>query len=146
MTYFKFKKRPSKQTDHSKLIDKVDTLISEVVRLTAADERGECVCVTCGVKEHYLRMQCGHFVVRANMATRYDLRNLNVQCLGCNCVMYGMEDEHARYIDATYGKGTSDELISKGRQEKKWMPHELEAMVQELKAEAKALKLEKGFL
>lgn len=146
MTYFKFKKRPPKVSDNSKLIIKVDGIFSEVVRLTATDERGYCECITCKDKQHWRDMMCGHYVKRRHMATRYDLQNCGPQCSTCNCVNDGREDDHAKYIDLTYGEGTADKLKRMAEVERKWMPHELEEMYQELKAEFKALKLEKGML
>jgi hypothetical protein len=143
MNYFNFKKRAPKQSDNSKLIVKVDREFSDVVRLTAADERGMCECITCGNKKHWLEMECGHFVKRRHMATRYDLQNCGPQCTTCNCHNDGREEDHANYIDRTYGAGTADKLRRKAEEEKKWMPYELESMHQELRTEAKALRQEK---
>jgi hypothetical protein len=143
MSYFNFAKRPTKTSDLSGLIDKVDRVFSEVVRLSAADEMGLCTCITCGDREHWRSMECGHFVKRRHNNTRYDLQNCGVQCHLCNSVNDGMEDGHAVYIDQTYGPGTADKLRKKAEVERKFMPHELNGMLEELKKELKALKEEK---
>lgn len=143
MSYFKFKKRAPNTSDNSKLVTKVDRVFSEVVRLTAADERGNCICITCGEEQHWLTIECGHFMKRRHMATRYDLENCGPQCTTCNCVMDGREEEHGQYIDRTYGDGTAEKLKRKAQVERKFMAIELEGMYQELNAELKALKIEK---
>lgn len=146
MTYFKFKKRPPKQSDNSKLIEKVDREFSEVVRLTDADERGYCTCITCSDRQHWRNMECGHYVKRRHMATRYNLQNCGPQCTTCNCHKDGREEEHGRYIDRTYGEGTAEKLRRMAEDERKFLAYELEEMYQELRDERKALKIEKGML
>ncbi len=143
MTYFRFKKRPPKQTDSSKIRAKLDGLFSDYIRLRDADENGIVKCITCGDEQHWTVIDCGHFVRRWNGATRYDLRNSNGQCRFCNGVKDGREDDHAIAIDRIHGEGTADKLRRLGNEELKLMPHEYEAMYQELKAEFKALKQEK---
>jgi hypothetical protein len=144
--YFGFRVREPKSSDHSKLIAKMDIAFSEVVRLSAADHNGECVCITCGEKRHWTVMQCGHFIKRMHMATRYDLKNSGVQCSTCNCVNDGREDDHALYIDRTYGAGTAEKLRKQSLVETKFLEHELQAMLKELNKEIRNLKAEKGMI
>lgn len=131
MSHFKFQKRQPKVSDNSRLLDKVDSAFSEVVRLTAADEQGYCICITCQDKQHWRSMECGHYMKRRHMSTRYDLENCGPQCTTCNCVMDGREEDHAKYIDLTYGEGTADKLKRKAEVERKFMPYELEEMLNE---------------
>ena len=49
-------------------------------------------------------MDCGHFMGRTHMSTRWLLDNLGVQCLTCNRVDNGRPEKFAEYIDRTYGK------------------------------------------
>jgi hypothetical protein len=146
MTYFKFKKRPSKQTDHSKQMNKVDVLFSEMIRLRDSDENGIVECITCEDKHHWTDIDCGHFVRRWNGATRFHLENSHGQCRLCNAAPDGKEEAHALAIDEMYGAGTADKLRRLGNDELKLMPHELEGMAQELRAEIKALKVERGMV
>ena len=53
-------------------------------------------------------MDCGHFMGRTHMSTRWLLDNLGVQCLTCNRVDNGRPEKFAEYIDRTYGKGHAD--------------------------------------
>lgn len=143
MAFFNFKKRTPKQADTSKLMLKADILFSEVVRLAAADNDGVVSCITCNEPFHYTKVECGHYVKRRHMATRYELKNCGPQCHTCNCHFDGKEEEHAAYIDRTYGDGTALQLSFLANVEHKFMSHELQQMINELKVELKALKQEK---
>jgi hypothetical protein len=44
------------------------------------------------------------------MGTRFDPRNINKQCAGCNLYNDGGPDEHSLAIDKKFGKGTTVEL------------------------------------
>lgn len=66
------------------LTDDLDILFSQQVRLTYADEHGMVACFTCGVIKHYKQMQCGHYIPRAHMPTRFSLKNTRPQCRECN--------------------------------------------------------------
>lgn len=144
MAYFKFKNRPSVKTERQKLITKLDLLFSEYIRIRNCDDKGNVNCITCGDQYHWTDVQCGHYVKRANMATRYHLENCGEQCATCNCAKDGMEDEHWNYINQTYGPGTADKLERLGRDEAHFSEHELHGMIEELKKELKAVKIEKG--
>ena len=142
MTHFNFKNR-SKTTERHKLVVKVDNAFSEVIRLRNADENGMVKCITCGDQYHWTDVDCGHYVKRGNMATRYDLQNCGEQCRLCNSTADGKEKDHAYYIDFTYGHGTAYKLERKGREVKDYSERDLKEMLQELTREVKALKLEK---
>lgn len=143
MTYFKFQKRPPKGSDRQKLVRKLDDIFSECVRLRDADSNGIVSCITCKDKHHWTDVDCGHFVKRGNAAVRWDLRNSNGQCRLCNSANDGKEDLHAEAIDQLYGNGTAWKLRQLGTQDEKFMQHELQGMIDELKKEVKALKEEK---
>lgn len=143
MSHFKFKKRPAKGTERSKLIHKADTYFSECIRLRDADHRGIVACITCGDEHHWTDIDCGHYVHRANMATRYELENSNGQCRLCNSAPDDKFTEHGEAIDKKYGPGTAERLRKLGNTERHFMEHELQGMIEELKKEIKALKAEK---
>jgi len=66
------------------LTDDLDIIFSQLVRLTYADERGMVACYTCDVVKHWKQMQCGHFISRAHMPTRFSMKNCRPQCGTCN--------------------------------------------------------------
>lgn len=61
-------------------------LISKYVRQIGADEFGFNYCYTCGLKEQYKVLQCGHFF---HGKLDFDLRNLKPQCAACNMYKSG---------------------------------------------------------
>ena len=41
-------------------------------------------CYTCGKRMEWTEIQCGHFVSRTYLATRFSEENCKPQCVGCN--------------------------------------------------------------
>jgi hypothetical protein len=146
MSYFGFKKRPSKTTERQKLIGKLDIEFSIYIRIRNADENGNVRCITCGDEHHWTDVDCGHYIPRGNMATRWNLENCGEQCRLCNSTADGKHEEHGDYIAATYGGDTALKLERMGREVKDFSAHELQGMLEELRKEIKALKAEKGFI
>lgn len=66
------------------LLADMDILFSQQVRLTYADEHGMVKCFTCDTVKHWTQMQCGHFIPRAQMPTRFSVKNCRPQCKNCN--------------------------------------------------------------
>jgi hypothetical protein len=77
-------KGKGKKLTASKLKKKLDAIFSQYIRQKYADEKGYAQCYTCPTKKHWKEMQCGHFVSRSQMATRFSEDNCRVQCIGCN--------------------------------------------------------------
>ena len=102
----KTKKKPSR----SKLVKKLDTIFSQYIRLREADNKGFVTCFTCGKNSHYKTQQAGHFQSRRHYATRWDERNVQVQCVGCNMFKAGEQFLFAKALDDKYYAGISDEL------------------------------------
>lgn len=98
------------KSDASKLKAKLDAVFSEWIR--RKDAVGNLAeCVTCGKKDHWKRMQCGHFIPRHHLAGRFNEDNCHVQCAGCNVFKGGNYPEYAAYIVHTYGPERLDELL-----------------------------------
>jgi hypothetical protein len=66
------------------LTDDLDIIFSQLIRLKEADEFGMVKCFTCEEIKHWKQMQCGHFVSRAKMPTRFSEKNCRPQCKTCN--------------------------------------------------------------
>src|SRR5689334_25200382 len=73
-----------KEPSVSLLIRELDDLVSIFVRLSAADENGTVMCVSCDARLYWKDADCAHFIGRSNMATRYYLPNLAPACKECN--------------------------------------------------------------
>lgn len=129
-----------KQKTLYKLSEEAASLLQLIVRLKAADEHGMVVCVTCGCRRHYKdNMQGGHFISRGKMATKLTEENVHPQCSGCNLPGAGVEAAYGLWMLDVYGKEFIEELHFTSRKVKKYLRHELEDIIAELKAEVKEL-------
>jgi hypothetical protein len=83
-------------------------LIAELDRLTSMIVRGrDGRCVTCGSRQG---LQCSHFYSRRYLPTRFDLRNCNAMCAGCNRRHNRDRRPYEKYILNTYGHAVLTEL------------------------------------
>lgn len=71
------KKPKSKEKTQAQLKKELDRVFSLYIR-----QKYPAECYTCGKKDTAL--QCGHFVSRQYLATRWDENNCRPQCAGCN--------------------------------------------------------------
>jgi hypothetical protein len=120
----KSKKKPSR----SKLVKKLDAVFSQYIRLKDSVD-GYATCFTCGKKDHWKKLQNGHFQSRKHYATRWDEQNCQVQCAGCNVFRYGEQFLFAKYLDERFYAGLSDELYIKSKQIVKFTNSEIEEMI-----------------
>lgn len=103
-------KKPMKErgVDTVKSLKKeVWDLFSEYTRRTEADENGICKCVTCGRRDHWKKMQAGHFI----HGTLFLIPELvHVQCPVCNGFKAGMAIEYKEYMLLIYGQDKLNQL------------------------------------
>lgn len=78
---------------------KLDAIVSQYVRLSYADKNGIVKCYTCTRRDHWKKLQNGHFVPRQYLACRYDLRNLRPQCYACNMLFNGQAATFAKNLE-----------------------------------------------
>lgn len=77
-------KRRSKAPSVSKLMKGADKAFSLQVRQRGANGEGINTCYTCGFKNHWKKLHCGHFLSRFYKAARWDFDNARPQCVMCN--------------------------------------------------------------
>ena len=94
----------------SKLKKKLDAIYSQYIRQKYSDDTGEVSCYTCPRRDHYKNLQCGHFVPRQYLKTRWDERNTRPQCYACNMLYNGQPSRFAANLVAEYGQGIVEEL------------------------------------
>lgn len=147
MLHWKFKqKKKVNKTDRQKLINKLDTVFSEFIRLRDSDKNGICKCITSGEFFHWRDCDAGHFITRDNMATRWDEQNVNAQGRGDNRFKSGKQFEHGLAVDKKHGPGTASKLLVKSKGVCNWEDFEIEAMYKYYKEAVKELKAEKGMI
>ena len=129
----------------SKLKKELDKVFSLFIRLREADNLGNVICCTCGVKKHYKNgMHNGHFQSRSWLATRFDEENCQVQCAACNIFRQGEQYKFSNYLDNKYGQGTAEELETISRRKVKFSRADYEDKISYYKTIVKNLKKEKG--
>lgn len=126
-----------KKPTRGKLVKKLDILFSQFVRLSNADKNGYCTCVTCGKKGHWKdgSMQAGHFMSRKHYNTRWDVRNVKPQCVGCNMFKSGEQYKYSIYL----GSELSKELYLQSNKIVKFSNDELQEMIDRYSTELKRL-------
>ena len=92
-----------------------DKWFSKFIRLRDSDEFGIVTCITSKRRVHWLDCDCGHWISRAKMATRYDERNCNGQSKQANRFQGGHFLEHGLAIEEKFGAGTREALELKAR-------------------------------
>lgn len=123
-------KKPTRKT----LITKLDKVFSEYIRRRYAKNE-IATCVTCGKKDHWKKLQAGHFMSRKHYATRWDEDNVEVQCSACNVFRYGEQYLFAKYL----GTEKADMLLTKSRETVKFPDWEIQEMIELYKNKIKDL-------
>lgn len=139
----KTKKRKISRTG---LIKKLDAVFSLYIRLRDVDSNGYGKCITSGEFVHFKDADCGHFISRNNMATRYHEKNCNLQGRKDNRFLSGRQFEHGLAIDRKWGKGTAELLLVKSKAPIKFHEFELEAMYNHYRNLVNQLKKEKNIV
>ena len=122
-------RKPSRKT----LINKADKIFSEYIRRRYTNDNGITECYTCGKKDHWKELQCGHFMSRKHYSTRWNETNCQVQCAGCNVFRYGEQYKFGRNLDIEFGNGTADDLHQLSRQIVKYDNNDLIEMIKHYK-------------
>jgi len=118
----------AKKLTRSKLVKKLDSIFSQYIRLkNSVDEIS--TCFTCGKKDHWKKLQNGHFQSRKHYSTRWDEINCQVQCAGCNVFKYGEQYVFGAKLDQKFGQGTSRRLHIKAKKIIKLADFELEELI-----------------
>ena len=83
------KKDTASKKNLKSLKNKAWKLFSQIVRQRGADKKGFNVCITCGVKKHWKKLQAGHFLDGRSNAVLFDMNGVWPQCFRCNFKSWG---------------------------------------------------------
>ena len=119
----------SKKVSRKNLVKRLDNIFSQYIRLRNANAQGIAECYTCGKKDHWKKLQCGHFMSRKSYSTRWDELNCMVQCVKCNMFEQGMSYVFGLNLNKDFGDGTADGLLHKSKQIVKLQNYELEELI-----------------
>lgn len=115
-------KLPKKKSD-VQLKKELDTIYSKWIRLKDII-KGNAVCVTCGSVRPWQEMQCGHYISRTYLATRFLEENTHVQCLPCNVFKHGNYTNYAQFMIRKYGIEHLDFLDREKNKITKYFPYQ----------------------
>jgi len=117
-------KTKAKKPSRSTLVKKLDTEFSIYIR-TRLSKNGISECITCGKKDDWKKLQCGHFMSRRHYSTRWNELNCQVQCYACNVIRYGEQYKFGHYLNKIYGSGCAENLEATSKQTFKLKDFEL---------------------
>jgi len=119
-----------RSSPRKKLIKKLDTVFSQYIRRRTADHKGIVECYTCGKKDHWKKMQCGHFQSRKYYSTRWNEDNCQVQCVGCNMFKSGEQYKFGLKLNMQYGENKAENLYLLAKKIKKFNNFDLSQMIE----------------
>lgn len=140
------KKKMSSKSEHQKLVSQLDRCFSQYIRLRDSFvANGELFfrCISCGKIKSYDEADCGHYINRGHMSTRFDEDNCHAQCRFCNRFDEGNIYNYRERLINKIGLSRVLLLESKKNQTYKLSDFELKALISHYKAEVKRLKEEK---
>lgn len=128
----------------SKLRDELDKVFSQYIRLKYSDENGYCRCISCGKIHFWKDIQCGHYMSRRYMSTRWSEDNTRPQCVSCNIFNQGNIQMFRRALIKEIGEQRVDLIEARARQETcKYSEFEYSAMIKDFKKKVIQLLKEK---
>ena len=93
------KAKPSKNI----LMVKLDIVFSKFIRVRDMRKDGTFICISCNRILPYEQADCGHYINRKHMATRFNEKNCNAQCRSCNRFDEGNLQGYRRGLISKYG-------------------------------------------
>lgn len=128
----------------SKLRDELDKVFSQYIRLKYSDENGYCRCISCGKIHFWKDIQCGHYMSRRYMSTRWSEDNTRPQCVSCNIFNQGNIQMFRRALIKEIGEQRVDLIEARARQETcKYSEFEYSVMIKDFKKKVIELLKEK---
>ena len=122
---------------YSTLKNKLDAVFSIWTRRRFNPQIGMAICVSCGTAKPWRELQCGHFVSRVRLATRWDPENCAPQCGACNVLRRGNPVGYARWLENRYGPSIFATLDDRSRRSVKFTRSDLQAMIDDYSAKIK---------
>lgn len=121
---------------------RIDPPFHRYIRLRDTNEDGFGTCCTCNKQIHFHEGDSGHFIPRQHKKTRWDERNVNLQCKYCNMFEGGAQYQYSKFL----GEELSEELLMLSRQIYKLSDAEYEDIYYHYKEKVAELEKTKRFL
>lgn len=127
--------KTAKKPTRSKLVKKLDTVFSQYIRRSNADNNGYCTCVTCNKTFHWKEIQAGHFMSRKFYSVRWSEENVKPQCVACNVYRAGEQYKYSIFL----GTELANALYLQSKELVKFTNYELEDMINDYSNKLKKL-------
>jgi hypothetical protein len=121
------------------LVSDLDHVFSQYIRCKYADKGGMVECYTSGKKMRWQEIQCGHFIPRANLGTRWLEANCRPQSMEENYFKMGNLEEFEYKLDAE-NNGVVEYLRELARQVAKPTKEELKSLIIEYRSKLNLIK------
>ena len=119
-------------------LTKMDRLFSEYVRLRDSKD-GLVRCISCNKIVPWKLSDCGHYINRKHLSTRFDEQNCNAQCRSCNRFDEGNMQGYRKGLIKKYGEKSVDMLELKKFNTCKLTSFEIEILIKLYKSKLKQL-------
>ena len=123
---------------------KLDRVFSQYIRLRDMLPGNVFQCISCGKIKPINQADCGHYINRKHMATRYSEMNCNAQCRSCNRFDEGNMMGYRRNLVWRHGENKVLLLESMKYETRKYTEFEYKALIEHYKKEVKRLLEGKG--
>jgi len=126
---------PGKKSDPWPVLKaKLDSSFSELVRMTHADDQGRVTCIDgCRRTGFWRDFDCGHFVHRDKLPTRWHLDNCRPQAPYCNRKLDGKPYQFGQALNRE-SPGLADRMIALGDEPGHEIRDRAPAMLLEIRA------------
>jgi hypothetical protein len=112
----------------SNLTADLDAVFSRYIRLKYCNEYGEVKCFTSDKKMRWQEAQCGHYIPRTHMATRWMEQNCRPQSEHDNCILSGNIEVFKERLEAE-NSGITTWLTEQSREVVKPTRDELKGLI-----------------
>jgi len=106
-------------SERQMLTNDLDDIFSKYIRTREASKEGYISCFTCDKSFHWTKIQCGHYIKRAETLLRWDARNARPQCVNCNCILNGNMEEYTKRLELEY-PGITSQLKEESKEVNKY--------------------------
>lgn len=119
-----------KSTDLAKLKRKLEIIFNQYIRLRDCHD-GIGTCISCNKTYGIDKLQAGHFWSKgAYPALRFDERNVNSQCGGCNTFRHGAIGEYRIGLVKKLGQEVVDQLEQDRNAPRKYTVYDLLELIE----------------
>ena len=123
-----------------KLKVKLDRVFSQYIRLRDMIPGTTLFrCISCGLVKPISQADCGHYINRSHMATRFSEKNCNAQCRSCNRFDEGNMSGYRQGLIRKYNEPTVILLEAQKNEVRKYSDFEYEALIKHYQGEIKKI-------